>query len=137
MPRKIPESELEAIEKVVKLNPDGIRIDQIESALAISTPRRTLNSRIKYLVGKERIFQEGTRRWAKYFPVRPQHIEVIASEAKLANQSDLFVPLSKEGAKIQTYVSLPLSARKYVGYQRSFLDSYIPNQTSYLSPSNV
>ncbi len=133
MARQIPKLELQAIENIVNNRESGIKIEDIERELGMSLPRRTLNNRIKYLVSNGRLVQKGTKRWTTYFPAHRNSIKVIASETQLAEQGDLFVPLSKEGAKIKAYVSLPLGARKHVGYERRFLDAYIPNETSYLS----
>src|SRR5262249_21430136 len=41
--------------------------------------------------------------------------------------------LTKPAQDIQRYVSQPLIARKIVGYNRNFLDSYRPNESAYLS----
>ena len=41
--------------------------------------------------------------------------------------------LSKAGAEIREYVRQPPAARHPVGYDRTFLDSYRPNETFYLS----
>jgi len=43
------------------------------------------------------------------------------------------VPLSAASQEMRAYLSQPLNARKPVGYNREFLDSYRPNETFYLS----
>jgi hypothetical protein len=43
------------------------------------------------------------------------------------------VPLSLAGKEIRRYLSQPLTARKPVGYDRQFLDSYRPNRSFYLT----
>ena len=43
------------------------------------------------------------------------------------------IPLSADSRDILEYINKPLSARRPVGYQRDFLESYLPNQSSYLS----
>src|SRR5690606_35430671 len=43
------------------------------------------------------------------------------------------IPLSADSVDILAYVAQPVSARKPVGYQRDFLDSYEPNRSWYLS----
>lgn len=42
------------------------------------------------------------------------------------------IPLSADSRDILAYVSQPLSARKPVGYQHGFLESYQPNRSAYL-----
>lgn len=46
-----------------------------------------------------------------------------------------YIPLSVDSKDILAYVDQPLQARKPVGYQRDFLESYQPNVSAYLSPS--
>jgi hypothetical protein len=43
------------------------------------------------------------------------------------------MPLSADSQDILTYVTQPLQARRPVGYQRDFLDTYQPNVSAYLS----
>ena len=43
------------------------------------------------------------------------------------------MPLSAASQEMRAYLSQPLNARKPVGYNREFLDSYRPNETFYLS----
>ena len=43
------------------------------------------------------------------------------------------LPVSGEAAEIQQYVRRPVQAREHAGYERSFLDHYRPNETTYLS----
>jgi hypothetical protein len=42
------------------------------------------------------------------------------------------VPISSAGQEIQAFVRKPLTDRSPVGYQRAFLEKYIPNETTYL-----
>lgn len=44
-----------------------------------------------------------------------------------------FIRVSADSRDILEYINKPLAARKPVGYQRDFLESYIPNQSAYLS----
>ena len=42
------------------------------------------------------------------------------------------LPISDESKATQDYVRRPIQGREPVGYQRAFLESYIPNHTCYL-----
>lgn len=42
------------------------------------------------------------------------------------------IPLSEEGREILAYIRRPRAGRTPVGYERSFLDDYVPNATWYL-----
>ncbi|MFK8081907.1 MAG: hypothetical protein AB8B97_16595 [Granulosicoccus sp.] len=46
-----------------------------------------------------------------------------------------FIPVSADSQDVLTYIEQPQKARKPVGYQKNFLDSYHPNETEYLSDS--
>src|SRR6185437_9670324 len=46
--------------------------------------------------------------------------------------SEAYVPISPDGEAIKAYVRQPLSGRRPIGYQISFLEAYDPNVTSYL-----
>jgi hypothetical protein len=92
-----------------------------------------LQHRLKHLVSRERLAMSGERRWARYRIKSPEEEQVIGGEARIEDQGTLFVPLSKRGAAIQEHVRKPERARKPVGYDRDFLDSYRPNATAYLS----
>lgn len=131
MAKPIPEQELKAIEAVVSAHPEGIAIQDIQEELEEDIARRTLQYRLKHLVDEGRLVKEGKRRWAKYQPP-PAEREGKAPEApekELAGE----VPISKRAAEIQKYVRKPLRSRNPVGYERSFLDGYRPNDTAYLS----
>jgi fido (protein-threonine AMPylation protein) len=47
--------------------------------------------------------------------------------------AEVYVPLSPEGEAIKQAVREPIQNRRPVGYNRTFLDSYHPNETFYLS----
>jgi hypothetical protein len=133
MAQRIPEPDLQAIEEATRANPEGATAQQIAESLE-AFPRRTLQYRLKYMVDHNRLVKDGKGRWTKYrlpqvqAPAKPE----IAS-ATTAAQTEAVVPLSKSAAEVQTYVRRPVTARKPVGYNRAFLDSYRPNASSYLS----
>ena len=56
-----------------------------------------------------------------------------AVPAAAEKTEDAAVPLSPASKEMRAYLSQPLNARKPVGYNREFLDSYRPNETFYLS----
>jgi hypothetical protein len=134
MARRIPEEDLQAIEEVVRAG--GMTAQEIADALESAPPRRTLQYRLKHLVDNKRLIMEGEGRWARY---RASRIEAVASaaarRAEARIKSGVLPPLSKPGAEIQKYVRQSPAARQPVGYNRAFLDSYRPNDTFYLSPT--
>jgi hypothetical protein len=48
------------------------------------------------------------------------------------DEGELYVPVSPEGAAIREQVRRPLMHRRPVGFQRSFLEAYLPGTTFYL-----
>jgi len=134
MAKRIPEKELQAIEAVVRRSPDGIAVQDIARELKTDLPRRTLQYRLKYLVAEKRLVKKGERRWARYrVPTAKAELEAIAGKVRDERAAEIHVPVSKSAAKIQKYVSKPVEARKPVGYNREFLESYQPNVSAYLS----
>lgn len=128
MAKRIPDEALRAIEEAARPYTEGATAQQIAQALRPSIPLRTLQFRLKHLVGKKRLVQESSGRWARYrLPVAPQ-----AAPAAVTGEPP--IPLSRAGAEIQRYLRQPIQARKPAGYNRDFLNSYRPNISFYLSP---
>ena len=121
------EQELKAIEDAARHHPGGATGRQIAEALTTNIAHRTLQLRLKHLVDEGRLVQKGTRRWAKYYvpDAKVQAVEAAKAEAAIT--------LSTGAAEIRKYLREPVTARRPVGYNREFLDSYRPNQIFYLS----
>ena len=137
MARRIGEESLQAIEEAVRGCPDGMTARQIADALETAPPRRTLQYRLKSLVDAKRMIMDGSGRWARYRPPRVVPLGLQSGPAVVSASFSLSLTvepaLSKAGTEIREYVSRPSAAREPVGYDRTFLDSYRPNETFYLS----
>jgi fido (protein-threonine AMPylation protein) len=59
----------------------------------------------------------------------------MPTQSALPSDFPATIPLSADSRDILAYVNQPVSARKPVGYQRDFLDSYQPNRSTYLPES--
>jgi hypothetical protein len=83
---------------------------------------------LKRLVDDGRVLREGEGRWARYSAPgaarAPAQPEAAADEAAVA--------LTPESQGIRVYLRQPLAARKPVGYNREFLNTYRPGETFYL-----
>jgi Fic family protein len=127
VPRLIPTDELDQIENAVRAHP-GITSAEIADVLGERVPRRTLQFRLKRLVDDGRVLREGEGRWARYSAPgaasAPAQPEAAADEAAVA--------LTPESQEIRVYLRQPLAARKPVGYNREFLNTYRPGETFYL-----
>jgi hypothetical protein len=125
--RLIPTDELDQIENAVRAHP-GITSAEIADVLGEPVPRRTLQFRLKRLVDDGRVLRESDGRWARYSAPgtapAPAQPEAAADEAA--------VVLTPESQEIRVYLRQPLAARKPVGYNRDFLNTYRPGETFYL-----
>lgn len=131
MAKRISDEDLRAIEQAVGAHPDGVSLREIAEALTPPVRPRTLQYRLKHLVDKGRLVTEGEgRRWAKYRLAPKPEAAVAAPPA--AAEGEAVVPLSPESREIRRYLSQPIAARKPVGYNHTFLDSYKPNVSAYL-----
>ncbi len=136
MAKQIPEQELKAIQEAIRRHPGGVTFQQIADELKADLPRRTLQYRLKYLVNANRIVTEGAGRWTKYRLPQEQQVEFTdAAAVQDKSEAEAAFPLSKTSVEIQGYLRQPTTARKPVGYNRAFLESYRPNVTAYLSPA--
>lgn len=90
--------------------------------------RRTAQRWLKELVAEGRIRPSGAGRARRYtFAALP-----LAPSDTGEDAFSHYIPLSADSRDILVYVDQPLTARKPIGYQRDFLDTYQPNRTCYL-----
>lgn len=104
--------------------PGGASAAQITGALAEPGARRTLQYRLRALVDAGRLRLIGDGRAARY-----HHGDEIIAQPRPAD----IVPISLEGSAVLAYVRQSVAVRQPVGYERSFLDRYRPNETFYLT----
>ena len=132
---RIREEILRAIEAAVGRRPEGMTVLQIAEALNDGVPRRTLQYRLKALVDEKRLTREGSGRGARYRLPRavPSSVQAAAVSPGSGAGGAVLPPLSEAGAEIRDYVRRPPGARRPVGYDRDFLDSYRPNESRFLS----
>jgi len=139
MSRIVPAEELDLIERIISEYPEGIGISALERALADQLSRinrRTLQRRLKRLQEDRRIITKGESIALVYKPA-PGFADIRATLPSLNTSLEAsdYIPVSKEGAIIRDLVRQPLTQRKPIGYQRSFLEEYKPGVTFYLSES--
>ena len=130
MPKHISEKDLETIASLLATQPRAWRIGEIEKALESRDQafnRRTLQRRLSRLAKAGRILITGTRSATRYQAIAP-------AKKTIDPQSGIHLSVHAQG--VQDQVSRPISFRKPIGYQRSFIDSYQPGVTWYL-PENT
>ncbi len=135
MARRIREADLKAIEETVRSHPDGMTARQIAEALEGTPAHRTLQYRLKSLVDSNRLVMEGSGRGARYRTLRDADITVrfAAGRPRISAVVEGALSLSETGTEVREYIRQPVEARKPVGYDPAFLESYCPNDTHYLS----
>ncbi len=131
--KQVAEQELAAIEGAVRGHPEGLSAGDIAATLDTPLPPRTLQNRLRRLVRAGRLSQQGERRWAKYRLPQKDEPAPATGPAQTKGTARVNLPLSPSSADIRNYLSQPPAARKPVGYNREFLDTYQPNTSSYLS----
>lgn len=95
--------------------------------------RRTAQRLIAKLIKSELVNARGEGRARRYFSAGTK-----ATNGELSGSEDTFpdfIPVSADSQDILTYIEQAPIARKPVGYQKDFLDTYRPNETWYLSDS--
>ena len=134
VPKVFKDNDLAAIEQIVKAHPEGVSVAEIADTLKSPVARRTLQYRLKSLVDAGRIVAEGEGRGTKYrMPAAEKAPAAAVEKAPGVAAEEEAVPLSPVGKEIRRHLSQPITARKPVGYNREFLESYQPNRTFYLS----
>jgi DNA-binding transcriptional ArsR family regulator len=165
MPKRVTTTELQRIEDALLRHPEGLSLLQLQKELRGSISRRTLSRRISALLDAGRIHRRGEARSTRYVhgaagpPVRhaPEqalarradhtiavpagHIEITPQKAELVGQFQtpegvVTIELSSAARDILAYVNRPAASRTPRGYERRFLDDYVPNKTAYI-PDNT
>ena len=133
MSRPVPQDDLQAVLQAVGHFMEGAAIDEIEGALPIKLPRRTLQRRLAQLVQQGSLTISGRSRGSRY-----QLSNVAATSqvgpglTEIRGGDTSYIPISAEAEVIRQAMRRPLHERHPVGYNRRFLDAYRPNHTFYL-----
>jgi hypothetical protein len=124
-------AELEALVALIDDHPAGVAIRHLLPKGATAAQRKSMQRRLKRLAEGGRIVIEGAGSGTRYKPVKagvPQEAE----REPIASASGQLVPLTAASRGLLTAVRAPLQKRTPVSYRRTFLESYVPNQTHYL-----
>ena len=133
MPKQIPINELDAVLRAMARFPEGGSIEHIAGALPITLPHRTLQRRLARLVAEKRLIAEGRARASRYrLPFVPVESNTVIPAFKAEQSRETYIPIASEAEAIKRAVREPIQRRHPVGYERSFLDAYRPNDTFYL-----
>ncbi len=121
----------ELIVEIVDSAEDGLSSAEVYAQLKQIYPDkapvyRTVGRKLLALVEEGELVRSGKARAVRYR--RSAETPVLNT----VNDAEQSLPISDESKAVRDYVRRPLQGREPVGYQRAFLESYIPNHTCYL-----
>ncbi len=134
MVRPIPEKEWNEITRSLSFFSNGASLKEINKSLKKPLAPYTLQRRLAHLVKEGKVYTEGKAQALRY-KLSPSRTNEPEESFAVKESKDSLIPLSTVSHDIQKKMGNPIQARKPVGYNRKFLDSYHPNVSSYLSPS--
>ena len=105
-----------------------LSIAQVKSVVG-AVPERTLRRWLAELVAAGLAERSGERKGTRYRSLTP----AAAGEIPLRSPVALATIFTPQSAALMTRVDAPLYTRAPVTYSESWIESYIPNKTSYLS----
>jgi len=133
MPKQVPQNELDAVLRAVDQFTEGASVKDISDIMENLLPRRTLQRRLGQLVAQKKLIRKGRGRGSKYIKKERAVMEATLPALKFKTHAELYIPISQEGNQIKQMVREQVQNRQPVGYNRKFINDYIPNTTFYLS----
>ena len=124
-----PPTTTEALLHGIRHAPGGLTLAEL-LARHPELARRTAQRRIARLIDEKRIVAAGRGRARRYLAAGPSPVPSSTAEEDAFSSH---IPLAADSRDVLAYVDRPLGARRPVGFQREFLDTYQPNETWYLS----
>jgi Fic family protein len=145
MPDRLPQTIDEQILIQIRNSPGGLGIQTLSNLLEGQISRRSLQRHLSELVTSGKLTSEKKGRSTLYFAQSRKYGAGIGAgdygtgEGAGVGAGDYATPgaLSPSGLAVQQDVSKPLTQRVPVGYNREFLDTYRPNESTYLTPQTI
>lgn len=126
--RKNVESQLNEIEVLLSLHPEGCSRLQISGKLGFAGRERTLQRRLSELVSDKRITRNRLKNTMIYFPVPNK--DKLPTSAINTSGDDIFSQESREKLK---FLETSVLDRDIAFYNPRFLENYKPNVSQYVS----
>ena len=131
MPKKLTDEYFATLIHIVAKFPNGALLGQIKESIANCPPQRTLQNHLSKLVKMDHLTRSGKGVATRYYlPIRFPDKKIYDDNLETKKST---LPLSPEALVIKKKVTASIVTRNPVGYNRSFIDDYIPNRTYYLS----
>ncbi|HWL51709.1 MAG TPA: Fic family protein [Chthoniobacteraceae bacterium] len=126
----VPEEALHLLLAAIEKFPTGVSLTELigKGELPPEFSRRTLQRYLRTLVNEGRLVAEGRTRNRRY-----RLGEMVDRPGTPVETGESMIPLSNDGREIKKAVNRALPQRQPVGYRRSFLEDYLPNETFYLT----
>jgi len=133
VPKQLPKDFNERVEAAIREHPEGITAAELAKRFSAEASPRTLGRRLRHLVRRGRIVLQGGGRGSRYFPAPIKGAaNIVEATDILQAVAEIYVPLTAEGTQVRDLIRRPIAERPPVGYERSFLEAYQPNETFYL-----
>ncbi len=130
----IPAHRHEEIRQLLLQYPDGLTSTAISASLRNPPHQRTVQRWLSELVALGAVTVSGRARATVYQLGTPSGSPAtLPAEPSASFGATDGIPLSEHGREICAYVRRPRTGRTPMGYDRGFLDDYVPNQSWYLS----
>jgi hypothetical protein len=138
MPKQLPPDLLDRVTALLHEQKHGLTLAELQNALKGVASRRSLQRRLDQWIRQQALRAEGIRRGRRYFESPTPSVAPVVKAAGVAGvrgtsaEVNPSIPISSAGREIQEFVRRPLTDRQPVGYERDFLEGYVPNETAYL-----
>jgi fido (protein-threonine AMPylation protein) len=139
MPKLLPADLLERVTNALTADPRGLSLAELQEAFKDILSRRSLQRRLEVWAHSGAIKAKGIRRGRRYFPASNNTAPTAVAEMGRSGEASdpeavtSSVAISAAGQQVQALVHRPIADRAPIGYQRDFLERYVPNETEYLS----
>lgn len=134
MPKILPKDLDDRIISFIVHSPKGASFGEILASLGGAISDRSLHRRLDGMVTAKQLARTGKARAVKYvIPRREANLAVNEEADTLIAKAEIYVPMSDGGRDVRAYVREPIQKRRPVGYNREFLERYLPNDTFYLT----
>ncbi len=124
------QKEADKIMAILEKNPDGLSRGQILEMMNLPLNSKTLQRRLSRLAGSGLILKRGEKKATKYYPGK-----LSQKENKRQIRDKKHEIFSQKSQSVLEFLDTPLHAREKVSYNRDFLNSYVPNKTTYVPKS--
>lgn len=138
MPKKLADDLADRLEAEIHRHPEGIPASSLYRAFAQEASPRSLLRVLDRLLRRKRVLAKGGSRATRYLPLPSIQGDMRAVEASdtARAEGEVYVPLTGEAPILRDWVRRPITQRRPVGYDRTLLESYRPNETLYLSDAD-